>query len=113
MTCQWQLGVMTLMQCGEPATGACSLCGRPLCIKHMVMGMTGAGCPQCAANNEGFPRSEDTELAAARQEYYRPYGGAPGFGSAGYFSAGDSAALNDPGLAQKKRPRKDYDAMET
>jgi hypothetical protein len=117
MTCSWQLGVMTLMECGEPAMGACTMCGCPLCGKHMVMSMAGAaGCPRCASTNAGFPKTDLTEMASARETYYQPFGGTRGFGSSSYFSDEDEEAMRRGKLgavAGKSLQDRDYDALET
>lgn len=117
MICGWRMGVMTLMECGEPAVGACTMCGSPLCGKHTVMSMAGAaGCPRCAASAEGFPKTDLTEMASAREAYYKPFGGTRGYGSSSYFSEEDEEAMRQRRVgAAASRPRedRDYDAMET
>ena len=117
MTCSWKLGMMTLMECGEPAMGACTICGNPLCGKHMVMSLAGAaGCPRCAASAEGFPKTDLTEMASAREAYYKPFGGTRGYGSSSYFSDEDEQAMRQRRLgavAGKAQRDRDYDASET
>ena len=58
-------------------------------------------------------RTDDTEMASSREEYYRPYGGAAAFGQPGYFSGDDSAAISRPGVAPPTPKQKKYDPMET
>lgn len=117
MTCSWKLGLMTLMECGEPAMGACSMCGNPLCGKHMVMSMAGAaGCPRCAASAQGFPKTDLTEMASAREAYYQPFGGTRGFGSSSYFSDEDEEAMRRRRLgAAAASPQREsgYDELDT
>ncbi|MFN0106592.1 MAG: hypothetical protein ACKV2U_31420 [Bryobacteraceae bacterium] len=113
MICQWHMGLLVMRECGAPASSGCAMCGRQLCIAHTMMGRNGPACPQCASTNEGYEKTEDTEMASSREEYYRPYGGAAGYGQAGYFSDSDSAAMNRPGLPPLKPKRDEYDAMET
>lgn len=113
MTCDWQMGLLVMRPCGAPASAGCSLCGRQLCMSHTVMGQNGPACPQCASVQDGYETTEDTELATSREQYYRPFGGAGGFGRAGYFTAADSAAMNRPGLLPRRPARDEYDPMET
>ena len=114
MNCQWQMGMLAMRECGAPATAGCALCGRSLCMMHTSMGQSGPACPGCAATHNGYPPNEDTELAASREEYYRPYGGAAGYGQAGYFSGTDATAMNRAPVAPRTRGAEDdYDAMET
>ena len=113
MICDWQMGMLSMRPCGAPATGACGMCGRQLCMMHMSMGQSGPACPQCASTHEGYEQNEDTEMASSREEYYRPYGGTAGFGQAGYFSSSDSAAMKRPAVTPRRAKENDYDAMET
>ena len=127
MSCMWQTGLLTMRTCGQPAAGGCALCGMPLCMSHAVQGARGPACPGCASRNEGYADTEDTEIADAREQYYKPYGGAAAFGAAGlgvaglgaaaYFSQGDAAAMGAPGampFAQRKRAEdEDYDALDS
>jgi len=55
---------------------------------HTVMGQNGTACPQCASMNDGYEKTEDTEMASSREEYYRPYDGAPGPWAGGVFFSG-------------------------
>jgi hypothetical protein len=120
MNCQYRMGLLTMRECGAPAAAGCAVCGTTICQAHMVMGQYGPACPQCAAANPGYQQNEDTELAAAREEYYRPYGG---FGKSGFFSRGDAAALGGAAIggaalggaafAAQPQQRPDYDPMET
>ena len=114
MSCQWQMGLLAMRSCDAPATAACAVCGRALCMMHMSMGQMGPACPSCASRDASYPKNEDTELASSRDEYYQPYGGAAAFGQQGFFSGADSAAMNQPPLIpQRRRTEEDYDAMET
>lgn len=113
MTCQWQMGLLVMRECGAPAGAGCSLCGRQLCMTHTLMGQNGPACPQCASANQGYEANEDTELAGSREQYYQPYGGAAAFGRAGYFTPADSAALDHPGLNPQWSKKNKYDAKET
>lgn len=105
MTCQWQTGLLSIRSCGEPAAGGCSLCGMPICMAHAVQGTRGPACPGCAARNEGYADTEDTEQADARDEYYAPYGGAGAFGRPGFFSGRDAAMLGGGMAAMPPQPR--------
>ena len=113
MICQWQMGMLVMRPCGVPATSGCGMCGRQLCMMHTSMGQNGPACPQCASTNEGYEKTGDTEMAASREEYYRPYGGVAGYGQPGYFSSSDSAAMNRPGVAPRRSNEDECDAMET
>ena len=114
MSCQWQMGLLAMRACDAPATSACGMCGRALCMMHTSMGQNGPACPQCASTHSGYPPNEDSEIASSREEYYRPYGGAAAYGQSGYFSDSDEAAMNRPGVAPRRPPKEDdYDAMET
>ena len=114
MSCQWQMGLLAMRGCDLPATAACAMCGRALCMMHTSMGQNGPACPQCASTHTGYPPNEDSELASSREEYYRPYGGTAAYGQSGYFSDSDEAAMNRPGVAPRGPLKEDdYDAMET
>jgi len=80
---------------------------------HTSMGQNGPACPGCASMHEGYEKNEDTEFASTREDYYSPYGGAAGYGQAGYFSSADSAAMNRPAMPLRRSKEDDYDAMET
>lgn len=113
MNCQWQMGLLMMRPCDQPAVGSCGLCGRALCSAHAVPGPSGPACPQCAASHEGYDETEDTELAESRNAYYRPYGAVLGYGQAGFFSPLDSRAMNRPVAPVRHGQSDDYDAMET
>lgn len=117
MSCMWQTGLLTMRTCGAPAAGGCALCGLPLCMSHVVQGASGPACPGCASRNEGYEDTEDTEIADAREEYYAPYGGAAAYGSPGFFSGSDSAAMGSPGSVlfapRKGAEDEDYDALDS
>ena len=112
MSCQWQRGLLVMQECGEPATGACGICGRMLCMAHTVPGANGMACPQCASQNEGYEETEDTEMAETRGEYYQRYGEGTQFGQPGFFTPSDSAALGSRGLPPVRR-EKAYDPKES
>ena len=117
MICQAQMGLLVVRECGAPATAACCMCGRQVCATHTVMGQTGPACPDCAAANPAYAKNDDTDIAASRNEFYRPYGGAAAFGVAGlgaaaYFSASDSASMNQP-FPRRLKKEVDYDHTET
>jgi hypothetical protein len=105
--------MLVMRECGLPAASGCALCGRTICMAHTVMGQTGPACPGCAATHQGYASNEDTEMAAARDDYYRPYGGVAGFGQPGFFSGADAAAINQPSVLPRRGAQDDYDAMET
>jgi len=113
MSCQWQMGLLAMRPCDAPATSACAICGRQLCMLHTSMGQMGPACPSCASRDGSYPKNEDTELASSRDEYYEPYGGAAAYGHAGYFSGTESAAMNQPLMPQRRPKEDDYDATET
>jgi len=113
MTCQWRMGMLVMRECGLPAASGCSLCGQTICMAHTVMGQNGPACPGCAATHQGYESNEDTELAASRDEYYRPYGGVAGYGQPGFFSGSDAARMNQPATLPRRSASDDYDAMET
>lgn len=113
MNCQWQMGMLVMRECGAPAAGACSLCGQTLCMAHTVMGQQGPACPGCASHTEGYGETDDTEIAGARNQYFSQYGGASQFGSRGYFSGADSAAMAQRGIPQKPARQERYNANET
>lgn len=113
MSCQWQMGMLVMRPCGAPASSGCNMCGRVLCMSHTVMGQNGPACPQCASMHQGYEENEETDFASSRDEYYRPYGGVPGFGHASYFSGADAGAMNRPGPMPVRRRQDEYDPMET
>lgn len=115
MSCEWQVGLLVMRTCGAPSMSGCSFCGTPLCAAHTMSGGDGApACPRCAASHQGYESNEDTELASARDLYYKPYGGAAAFGTQGYFNPAESQFLNNP-VREPKRPRdeEEYDHLDT
>lgn len=113
MSCQWQMGVLVMRECGQPAAAGCAICSRPICAAHTMMGQNGPACPGCAAHTAGYGENDDTEIAGARDQYYSQYGGATQFGSRGYFSSPDSASMAQRGLQQKPTQQRQYDDKET
>jgi hypothetical protein len=113
MSCQWQMGMLVMRECGLPAAAGCALCGRQICPAHTMMGQNGPACPGCASHTAGYEENEDTEIAGARDQYYSQYGGAAQFGSQGYFSGGDSASMAQRGIPQKPLQQRQYDDKET
>ena len=113
MSCGYQMGMLVLRECGSPATSACSLCGTPVCSAHTLMGSQGPACPQCASQSDGYEDTDDTEIAEARGQYFTQYGGASQFGSRGYFSGNDAAAMASRNVLQNPLQPQRYDPKET
>lgn len=111
MSCQAQVGLLVLRVCGQPAMGACSSCGLPLCGLHL-----GAGtCPSCMLTR-GNPEENDlTREAANRHQYYETYGGGHQYGDARFFNEGDRQSLHPAaaGFAATTGHSDDYDPFET
>lgn len=112
MTCQAKTGLLVLRTCGQPSTGACSKCTKPLCGEHIGSGT----CAECALESGG-PQDRLTEEAATRNSYYRTYGpsaaAAALFGGAAYFSTRDAEAFTPRGEPSPRPARERYDPNET
>lgn len=76
MTCTARSGFLTLRDCGNPAVGSCSECGRSLCMEHLA----GTRCLDCTSRSVGGePTAFDNDDYAYRyrrwyygQSHYRP-----------------------------------------
>jgi hypothetical protein len=105
------MGLLVLRGCGAPAMGACSSCGRPLCVMHQVMGGAGISCPECAAIHGDPSQNEQAQEAADRNSYYNSYGGGE-FGDDQYFSDEDQEAVRS-GFAATGAEHAEYDPFDT
>ena len=101
MSCQASFGLLVLRECGQPAAGACSSCGKMLCAMHQVMGPGGMACPECSV--AAGVQSDQTQDAANRQGYYTTYG------QQRYFTEDDHSAAR-PSAA---RAQHGYDPLDT
>ena len=106
MSCMASSGLLVLRGCGEPAVGACSNCGKALCMMHLASGT----CPDCMATSGQWGDNEAAREAASRNDYYNTYGGGGEFGSANYFTSGQQRSMR-PGAANHTED--DYDPFET
>lgn len=112
MSCQAHVGLLVLRACGQPAMGACSSCGTPLCALHL-----GAGtCPTCMLTRGNPEENELTREAATRNQYYESYGGRPQYGDARFFNEDDRESLRPAaaaGFVSNAGHSDDYDPFET
>ncbi|MBI2689083.1 MAG: hypothetical protein HYX27_22495 [Acidobacteria bacterium] len=114
MSCEYQLGMLVMRECGAPASGACGMCGRQICPMHTMMGDAGPACPQCASQAAGYEDNDDTDIAETRGQYFTQYGGAAQFGQRGFFSSADSAAMSQRAFgANPPAKQQRYDPKET
>jgi len=56
--CAARKGFLTLSDCGEPATTACSNCGRPMCSAHLSAQSGFTMCLDCAASDQSVQEGE-------------------------------------------------------
>ncbi len=106
MSCMASAGLLVLRGCGQPAVGACSNCGKALCMMHLA----GGTCTECMAASGEYGDSEAGREAASRDNYYNTYGGGEEYGSANYFTSGQQQSLR-PGAANYTED--DYDPFDT
>lgn len=73
--CKAKVGLLVLRGCGDPAIGACALCGMPLCSQHMVTGQDGGiRCPDCGLRDPDMASRQDLKEGRERESYYDEYG---------------------------------------
>jgi len=109
MSCMANSGLLVLRGCGQPAVGACSSCGKALCMLHMAAGT----CPECAAMGGQWEDNDAAREAASRNDYYNTYGGGSEYGSASFFSAGDRRAAGTGPAGFTAGEGDDYDPFDT
>ncbi|MBN8730509.1 MAG: hypothetical protein J0L64_08220 [Acidobacteria bacterium] len=109
MSCMASAGLLVLRQCGQPAVGGCSQCGKSLCMMHMA----GGTCPECMAMGGQVDDSEAGREAASRNDYYNTYGGGEEYGSASYFSQGNRGAMGPGAAGFTSTGDDDYDPFDT
>jgi hypothetical protein len=78
--CAAQRGFLMFRDCGNPATGECADCGRPMCSEHLAASTNYTVCLDCLArrpNNE-WNTTNDREYAYGfRHAFYTTAGFAP------------------------------------
>ncbi len=101
--CKAKKGMLVLRECGEPATASCSMCGIPVCQKHVVPTEQGVACPECAAMKTKIPQGPQGVVGRARRRrsYYGHYGYSPyyygyhGYGGRHYWSDDDYDSMDE------------------
>jgi hypothetical protein len=98
MICQARKGFLTLSGCENPATTACSNCGRMMCTVHLAPQSGFTMCYSCAATNPQQPQQQqqqqegeydETWAAGYRDTYYHDTGYTPVAGGAYAFNRHD------------------------
>jgi hypothetical protein len=87
MNCEGRKGFLTLANCENPATTACSNCGRMMCTMHLAPQSGFTMCLDCAATNPQYQREgeyDDTWAAGYRRSYYDDTGYQPVSGFSRY-----------------------------
>jgi hypothetical protein len=107
MTCMCRAGLLVMRMCGEPMVAACTVCGKPVCQRHLAMGQAGAACAECAVMNPGFQETDETRMAETRAQYFGEPG-TPQYGQGNYFTGTDAATLSQ-GVGQRRRRKDDED----
>jgi hypothetical protein len=94
-SCKARVGLLVLRVCGEPAAGACTGCGLPLCSQHMLTGSDGTPrCPECAIQDPNMATNPELRRSRQRDQYYDDYGYEPyDLGGPGYYSARDRETM--------------------
>jgi hypothetical protein len=72
--CAAQRGFLMFRDCGNPASGSCSTCGRPMCSEHLAASTGFSTCLDCAARrpDEAWNKTEGREWAYGfRNNFYR------------------------------------------
>jgi hypothetical protein len=103
MICQASKGFLTLSDCGNPATSACSHCGRTLCMAHLSPTSGFSMCYDCAATQQqprdetaAEPEYDDTWAHGYRSSYYSSSGYSPRRSSNAYDS-NDARSFDERG----------------
>jgi len=60
LACGDRSGFLFAHACDRPATGACAVCGRPICIEHTRMGSAGPTCISCLRGESAGDRDRST-----------------------------------------------------
>jgi len=78
--CAAQRGFLMFRNCGNPATGECGSCGRPMCSEHLAASTGYTTCLDCVARRPGneWNSTEGREWAYGfRHHYYTAVAFAP------------------------------------
>ena len=57
--CHSKKGLLFLQDCGELAVDTCSLCARPICAMHRMVGSEGPVCPECYYRDQRDTSDDD------------------------------------------------------
>ncbi|MBI5570462.1 MAG: hypothetical protein HY914_10995 [Desulfomonile tiedjei] len=117
--CHSKKGLLFLEDCGELAVDTCSLCARPVCAAHRVVGPEGPVCPECYYRDQRDASDEDDDTEEDdldadtdaplsypdRDQYYDKYDYQPVVtGSSHYFSDRDYRTFEETTEAPTKGP---------
>jgi hypothetical protein len=102
MICQARKGFLTLSGCENPATVACSNCGRMMCTIHLAPQSGFTMCYSCAATANPQQQQQqqqegeydETWAAGYRDSYYSDTGYTPVAGSAYAFNRHDRSSFS-------------------
>ena len=92
LVCADRSGFLFAHACDRPATGACSVCGKAICVQHTRMRATGPTCIGCLRDERDEPDDRDGELTITRSS--RSSDDPPGGAEApeGHFGGGGAGA---------------------
>lgn len=74
--CAAQRGFLMFRNCGNPAIGGCSSCGRPMCSEHLAASTGFTTCLDCVARRPGeeWTNADGREWAYGfRHQYYSAF----------------------------------------
>ena len=68
ISCADRSGFLFAHACDRPATGACSVCHKPICMEHTRMGAGGATCITCLREDDDSDADDDADDEATAQD---------------------------------------------
>ncbi len=109
-TCRYKRGFLFLRDCAEPAVGACSICGRPICLAHQAPSTDGSmACLECAATDQRedpLSVNEETDnIESRRTGIYSELAYEPSYdGHHRYYSDADFRTFDDQQIVDHEKP---------
>jgi hypothetical protein len=91
--CGDRSGFLFAHACDRPAAGACSVCGKPICIEHTRMGAQGPTCITCL-RGDADDDTLDSDDTTEREDDPYFYGGTAR--AEAYYDADDYRAFEPP-----------------
>jgi len=88
LACGDRSGFLFAHACDRPATGACSVCHKPICMEHTRMAAGGPTCITCLRDHDDNDADDDAADDGADDPYF--YGGRE---RAAYYDADDYRAF--------------------